>query len=229
LKQKNCVIYYIILSGIISIFLFFINYFSISSNKIDYYEKIVISIIFIIICIIGSSLSFKPRWYKRIKKTSSIDDIKIKKISREGHHPSCEKFKNHVIMINNKTYCSGCLGLAIGAFLSIILILFYNIINTKNMEIYNYFIFIGLIMVFFSFFESMLYNRNPLMHLISNIILINGFLFIVISTLENSDNLIFGLISIFVIFIFLETRIQISLLNHRNICINCQNDCKINY
>ena len=50
---------------------------------------------------------------------------------------------------------------------------------------------------------------------------------IIISTLENTGDLIFGLIAILASFLFLETRIQISLLKHINICNKCIKDCKM--
>ena len=227
MNQKNIVIFYIFLSFLMTLFLLFMNFFSNSESIIKNFDKLIFSLIFIIICIIGFSVSIKPRWYKKIIKKSNNKKNDNNKIRREGHHATCDSFRNHILIINNKKYCSGCIGLGIGALFSIILIIIYIFYNIRYDNFYNYIFICGLIFIYSSFFESILYKRNSKIHLLSNVFLIIGFNFIIISTLENSGDLIYGFICIIASFLFLNTRIQISILNHRNICYKCIGDCKI--
>ena len=229
MNQKNIVIYYIFLSLFVFLLLILINYFYISSNYVFEIDRIIIAILFIVISGFGFSIAIRPKWYKKkIKQDIKKFEINNYKRNREGHHPNCEKFQKHVILIKNKKYCSGCIGLALGTLFSIFLMIYYLII-VENQPMINYqnIFFLGFIFIFFSFFESIIHKKNPIIHIISNILLIIGFLLIIISTLENSGDLIYGFVSILASFLFLETRIQLSLFNHTETCFKCNELCKM--
>ena len=232
MNQKRIVIYYLSLSSIFFLLLILLNFLPSSSNIAKESDRIIIAFIFIIICIFGFSLSFYPRWYNKIiknnNKSFTKNKVDNKKRNREGHHPNCVQFENHVIKIKHRNYCTGCLGLGIGSLISIFLIFNYLIfINSQSLFLFKYIFFLGFLIIYLSFFESILYNKFLIIHIFSNILLIIGFLLIIISTLENSGDLIYGIISIFASFLFLETRIQVSLLNHVNICFKCKDKCKM--
>lgn len=229
MNQKNIVIYYIFLSLFVFTLLILINNFYISSNYVSEIDRIIIALLFILISSFGFSIAIRPKWYKKKnKKDIKKFEINNDKRNREGHHPSCEKFQKHVILIKNKKYCSGCVGLALGALFSIFLMIYYLIIIENQSRInYQNIFFLGFIFIFFSFFESIIHKKNPIIHILSNILLITGFLLIIISTLENSGNLIYGLISILASFLFLETRIQLSIFNHTKTCFKCYEVCKM--
>ena len=232
MKQKRIVNYYILISSIFILMLIILNIFSFNSDIIiEKLYRIYITLIFIILCIFGFSLSIYPRWYYKIIKKNKKKFFNTKldnnKIKREGHHPKCSKFRNHVIKIKKKIICTGCLGLGIGSLISIFLIIYYfTSYNSEYSILYLYSFFLGLIIITISFIESFI-NNNPFFHVLSNIFLIIGFMLIIISTLENSGDIIYGLIAILASFLFLETRIQISLLKHMNICNQCIKNCKM--
>ncbi len=232
MNQKILVIYYLLISLILFFLLIILNFFNPIINKTNEIDRIIVVIFFILICILGFSLSFFPRWYKKIIKNKkkylikSKSDKKIRK--REGHHPNCIKFKNHIIKIEDKNFCSGCFGLGIGSIISIVIIIYYLIFNNNQyLAIYQYSFFLGVLIIILSYIESILNNKKSIIHILSNIFLIIGFFLIIISTLENSGSLVYGLISIISSFLFLETRIQISMLNHINICSECNEQCKM--
>jgi len=208
-----------------------INLFSPIKNINKELYRLYIALIFIIICFFGFTLSFYPRWYNTIiknnKKININDNLNNKKRKREGHHPDCIKFRNHVIKIKKKKYCAGCLGLGIGSLISIFLIIYYvTLYNSGYSIIFQYYFFLGLLIIILSYFELFI-NNNPFLHFLSNIFFIIGFLMIIFGTLENTSDLIYVLIAILGSFLFLETRIQISLLKHINICNKCINNCKM--
>jgi hypothetical protein len=212
--------------------LIIINFFKPSTNIVKEIDRIIIFLIFILISIFGVSLSFYPRWYKNIvtiKNNKIIKSDSNNKIrNREGHHPNCSKFKNHIIKIKGRKYCAGCFGLGVGSLISIFLLIVYIIIEKNQyLLLYQYSFCIGLLIIILSYIESLINNKKSIIHILSNIFLIIGFLLLSISTLENSNNLIYGLIGILASFLFLETRIQISMLHHINICSNCIEQCKM--
>lgn len=231
MNQKKLVIYYILISSIFIFLLFILNLYSSRESINTEINRYYLTVIFVLICFFGFSLSFYPRWYHNIilnkKKSTIITEIDNKNRIKEGHHPSCIKFKNHVIKIKNKKYCAGCFGLGTGSLISIFLITYYLLFNNDEYSIlYQYYFFLGLLFVILSFFEIFI-NKNSILHILSNILLIIGFLIITISTLENTNNLIYGLIAILGSFLFLETRIQISIFKHINICDKCIEKCKM--
>jgi len=123
LKQTKTILYYIILSSVAAFLLILLTYFGSSKTTIGIFDRLLISIIFIISCLFGISLAIYPHWYNKIRKSQYNNKNKkqfIKTIiKRKGHHPNCIKFQNHILKIKHKSYCTGCLGLTIGSLISI--------------------------------------------------------------------------------------------------------------
>ena len=129
MKHDYYVFQYIILSLIAALLLLLIASLNFSKNIIETNDRIFVSGLFIISCLIGISLAFYPGWIRKSIK-ERILGTKRKNIQkparkREGHHPNCERFKNHTIKIKKNVYCAGCLGLVVGCVISIILTFFY--------------------------------------------------------------------------------------------------------
>ncbi|MFE3846240.1 hypothetical protein ACFL1L_05235, partial [Thermoplasmatota archaeon] len=148
MNQKRIVIYYLFISSIFFLLLILLNFLPSSSNITKEIDRIIITFIFIIICILGFSLSFYPRWYNKIiknnNKSFTINKLDNKKRNREGHHPNCVQFEKHVIKIKHRNYCTGCLGLGLGSLISIFLIFNYLIfINSQSLILFKYTFFLG--------------------------------------------------------------------------------------
>ncbi len=233
MKKSSTIFVYILLS-IAAAFLLLI--LTISSNfnikTIGIFDRLIVSSFFIISCLIGISLTIHPGWIRRSLKGiyNNSNNQNIKKIARkrEGHHPNCDKFKNHIFRFKSRVYCTGCLGLAIGCIISIFLIIFYIPLIVKiSPEIYFYLIIIGMIIIGFVFIEIISNKRNILIHIISNSFLIISFLIIIIGITEITGNKIYGIISILFSFLWLDTRIQLSNWHHSKICSKCCKPCKM--
>ena len=130
-KKRQLELYFILsISALILILL--IGFFS-QSKTPTFFDKIIVGLIFILSLLFAISISIKPGWYKKQKKKKSNEFI--------GHHPNCDEFSNHKIIIKNKTCCAGCLGLLIGSIVNIILIIFYIIndyVLLDNIIMYYY-------------------------------------------------------------------------------------------
>jgi len=232
LKQKKNVYYYLTLSIVAGFFILIISLFESSDNNLfGFYDKFFVVILFIVICLFGISLAFYPRWHKRFKtdkKVESSDKQDKKTIRhRKGHHPDCDQFKKHILKIKNKTICAGCTGLALGSIISIILICIYLFFTINYLVFFRLILILGLIFVFQIYLEIMLLKRNAIIHTLSNVLHVIGFLLIIISIFETTGSIIYALIAILFSFLFFNTRVQLSCYNHSLICKKCEKDCKM--
>jgi hypothetical protein len=232
LKPKNNVLYHLSLSFFAAVLILILAFYGSSDNiSISFYDRMLVVGFFIIICIFGISLSFFPGWYKRFikNKDHGSKNKKFQKMSRrrKGHHPDCDSFISHVLKFNSKTYCAGCFGLAIGLVLSIFLGIIYLFYIDKILINFNYLIFVGLILIFLGFLETIKPIKNAIIHIIANVFLIIGFFLIVVGMFETTDNMVYMVISVIFSFLFLDTRVQISSFNHNIICRNCKEKCKM--
>lgn len=229
--KKNYVFYYLILSIAAALLTILITLFiPFNINTVGWYDKLFLSVIIIIGCLYGCTLAFHPSWLKKYKKTKEPTKInqKTTKRKREGHHPDCKKFENHTILINEKKICTGCLGLSLGCITAIILVIIYlNFDIIWSSVILHFFIFVGLVMIFLSYIETILPRKNKVFHIISNITLVLGFLLVTIGIFQITGNKIYGLIGIILSVLWLDTRIQLSNWRHSLICSTCIEKCKM--
>jgi hypothetical protein len=193
-------------------------------------DKIIVGSVFIIICIIGITLAFWPGWIgdiflkdqTQVGHQNSVD--KNRKI--KGHHLDCDNFNGHRFAINNKILCAGCIGLAGGSALAIFLMILYLIIPFHLSQlIYQILILIGFTFIGLNYIEVVIIKRNPKVHLGINTLLPVSFFFITIAVLELTGELAPGLIVIIILFLWLDTRIQLSKWHHDYICEICNEKC----
>ena len=233
MKQKTNVIYYLILSITAAVLLLTLAFFNSSNTaSVDIYDKLFVGGVFITICLFGISLAIYPGWFKRFtkqeKQNPNRKQTQKTARKRKGHHPDCDQFQNHTIRINNKMFCAGCLGLSIGAILSIFLMILYIVIGGElSFTTFYFFMFLGLIIIGLVYIEIMLPIRHTIIHVISNAFLVISFLLIVVCIFEITGNKIYGAVSILLSFLWLDTRIQLSYWQHSLICNNCTEQCKM--
>ncbi|NYT12735.1 MAG: hypothetical protein GKC03_09370 [Methanomassiliicoccales archaeon] len=222
--------YFVLLSFIGGICVVIIGWMgSFQAEAVDSWGKLLVGAPFILSCIIGISLAFRPSWIGRMFKSNKNLKGEERKVLRRvrGHHPDCDRFEGHVVRIDDKTVCTGCLGLAVGAVISIILMIAYMIIPLEFFSPSLYLLLtVGLAMVALSLFEAA-FTRNRFIHILLNILLILGFFLTVMSVFQLSGKPIYSWVVIIISFLWLETRIQIANWRHDRICSSCSEDCKI--
>ena len=193
MKIINDMIYFVFLSIVAFILLIIISFYGyLEDVNVDFYDRILILGLFYSICIFGITLAFYPRWYKKFLsfKDNEINNVKVNKIKKKliGHHPDCDKFRNHIIRIKNKYYCAGCLGLAIGSVSSIIFGFIYLIFHDFFLFSYYIYILIGILFIVITYIEILFPMRNSYFHVALNTFFIIGFLLITLGILELSGN-----------------------------------------
>lgn len=202
---------------------------SFQAEAVDSWGKLLVGAPFIMSCLVGISLAFRPSWIGRRLKGRESSPVEGTETSRRirGHHPDCDRFEGHVVTIDEKTVCTGCLGLAVGAIISIFLMLAYMIAPWEFSSFSLYLLLItGLTIVALSLFEAA-FTKTRFIHVLMNVILILGFFLTAMSVFQLSGKPIYGWVVIIISFLWLETRIQIANWRHDRICSSCSEECKI--
>ncbi len=193
-------------------------------------EKMVVAGVFIVICVFGLSFSLRPNWVRLFisKKENTVKNhSEALQRSFRGHHPDCKTFENHRVISLNKTWCAGCLGLLIGCLLSIILMTLFVVVPYPPPTISRLLLFFGLFVIALVYLEIIKGSRHSIIHVLSNGILVLSFFFITTSIVELSGKVEYGLYTILLCILWLDTRIQLSRWHHTRFCSSCPEPCKI--
>ena len=193
-----------------------------NQNVIHMSTKLVVGGAFIISCMLGIYAAVKPDWYP---KGGDGQQSQIKMI---GHHPDCEEFNNHVIKIKNTILCPGCYGLAFGSVISILLMSCYIVFPIEIQQIHLYvLVILGMFLIVLNYVEITIPARIAYFHLISNIFLVISFFLIILGILHLTGNMIYGLLAVLISYLWLDTRVQLSVWRHSQVCQNCNESCKV--
>lgn len=186
-------------------------------------EKSYTSLLFIIICLLGMLAVIFPSSCRRIVGNNKDKNFQH---NNKGHHPTCGKFKAHILIFRGKYFCAGCAGLFLGAFTAIIIVIMANFSQIMGDTFYLY---IGVLSILLSFIcLFFLKIENGLLKLLSNYFFVLGsaFLFLIVF----SDLYISSYLLVLII-IWILTRISISAENHRMKCAECEGfeDCEYHF
>ena len=193
-------------------------------------EKVEIAGIFIICCVFGISFTIKPNWVRHcapeLKNQKKNIQSNGERLFR-GHHPDCSPFQYHTIQINGTTICAGCLGLTIGLFGAIISMIVYTITDIQQTKILSFLLLLlGLIFVLLVYIEIFYRSGSPILHVFLNSLMPLGFSLITIAVVGFTGEPLYGLFSILLCFLWLDTRIHLSKWRHKSICALCPESCK---
>jgi len=202
-----------------------------SANEVAPSARATVGGAFIASCLLGISLALRPGWLKRVTSqvghgpSTAVADGTRKR--RHGHHPDCEHFKGHTIRIGGKVLCGGCSGLTIGSAASIAGSAFYVAFSlNESRTVLLLILGGGLFIVALCLVEIRIPSREAFVHVLINIFLVVGFLFVVLAVLELTGSAVFGLAGVLLSFLWLDTRIQLSGARHSEICGECPEACK---
>lgn len=202
-----------------------------SSTKISLNEKIIVSGVFIVSCCVGITLALNPGWIHKLSKKEILTIITISdhpKRSFYGHHPDCERFQNDRIIVRNKTWCAGCLGLSIGSLVSILFMVIYTFASFQQPRFtFLILLLFGLVLIALIFVETVSRKNQPVTHLLLNAMLVPSFFLITISVTELTGKPVFGVFTIILCVLWLDTRIILSKWRHRRTCNSCPESCKM--
>ncbi|MFA5771638.1 MAG: hypothetical protein WC974_02785 [Thermoplasmata archaeon] len=201
-----------------------------SENNIRDFERIVFAAIFILCCALAVSFAIKPNWLKRLTHHGDnvLNETTAHKITRmrRGHHPDCKGFEAHIVRIKNRIICSGCLGLASGSVISIVLVLVsLNVLDVMPAYFLYIMIILGFVFIAANYIEIKFLERKAYVHIILSALLPISFCLVSRGLLELTGSIFFGFVGLLISFLWLDTRIQLSLWHHESICKNCKEKC----
>lgn len=156
--------------------------------------------------------------------TSTIFGLKI----THGHHPTCEGFTAHEFQIGKKTFCTACMGLLLGALITLFGVAAYffrgwNIGQNISLLLISGVLSVGLGLSQYMFFDI----RWRLIRFLLNAFFIFGTFLVLagIDAVANSSVLDFFVIFLCVFWLF--TRILLSKNIHDKICQTCSLKCEV--
>jgi len=200
------------------------------------WRKPVIGSIFGSICILGSLAALFPKecsgtlHFRKeeapVNKYSCSQESDLAsyrvRFAVRGHHPDCGNFSAHVFRISNRTFCTSCTGLLLGALISLVANILYFSNGWQIGQESLPMAYFGILGVSFGLLQFPLFKnrKSPLRFLLNSFFVLGAFLILVgIDTLVHSVALDLFLILLIVFWIF--TRISLSQWDHKRICYPC--------
>jgi len=165
----------------------------------------------------GKKYSFQEKWVTY--STSLVLGFRIV----HGHHPFCDNFSFHEFRIKDKTFCTSCTGLLLGALISLFGAFIYF---SSNLYIPSFFISIGLLAVALGLLLPLLNLKGTILRLSLNAFFIFGVFLILIGIDTLAQSVFIDLLLILFSIFWLFTRISLSQWNHQKICDECGNKCE---
>jgi len=204
------------------------------------WRRPIISSTYALICILGAIAVFFPKRCSRVirpkkwattmsYKTPQLDETRTTTFFgfklTHGHHPKCEGFSNHEFQIGKKTYCAGCMGLLIGASISLVTVSAYFFSQVQLDKEAIPLIGFGFITVLVGLLIPIFIAGRSAIRLATNAFLILGMSSILVAADTLLHNIQIDLYLIALDILWLTTRISLSQLNHERICANCTQEC----
>ena len=183
--------------------------------------------LFSALCILGSSATLFPHICLRSdRRPEELDPSRISNLFGirvvHGHHPRCGEFQGHELLVNDKTFCAGCIGLLLGASTALIL---------STLHFFSGFTypwatsFVGLGCVVLGLLHIPLLRTSILiLRTAFNLALVAGFALLLVGV-DEIGSLELDLIAIGLCVFWMFTRIQLSSWDHERICRGCGYRC----
>ena len=185
-------------------------------------------------CALGISMALRPNWRKRwfgdegtIDGGSDDANEPLPGPRRRGHHPECETYASHTLTWRGKVRCAGCTGLAIGAFLVIVLgIVYVRVPTSITWAAGPALVLAGVSLVALDLFAAWAGGIDPRANMTLNCLMVLGFAFVSIGLLEATGEWTWGLVGVVFSVLWMDTRIQLSRWYHAAVCTVCPEGCK---
>jgi len=232
LKPRNRPVYFVFLSAVAGILLLVVFLLSQESESISTSsDRNLVSGAFLASCLLCLSMTVSPNWITRAlgrpSKTRSRGELGDSARGFRGHHPDCVKFDNHRLTVGHRNLCSGCFGLTVGALASVALVVPYVISVDALKGNFSLALLIGgFCAVSFAFTEASVKRRVGAAHLMANALMIVGFLSLVVA-MTSVGGAVPGLLAVAFSYLWIDTRIELSLWRHSKVCSECPQTCKM--
>jgi len=207
----------------------FVNLAPTTQNEVSW-RKPLVGTVFSIVCVLGilagafPSKCSKMFHFRKIKQEGFAHESagSLEKYAFRGHHPNCGNFGAHVFRVGNRVFCAGCVGLILGAVLSLLGVTLYFFANLPIWLNHCLVFWIGLIGVSCGLLQYHLFNwGKSSIHLSVNTFFIFGMFLLLVRVDAVTQNVIVDFYLIALSIFWLYTRILLSQLDHKEICDAC--------
>lgn len=194
------------------------------------WRKPFVGAIFSLVCFLGIVAGLFPskcssifHFRRSTQKSVSFDTEKSMGASTlRGHHPSCVEFRAHVFRMGSKVLCAGCIGLILGALLSIVVVITYFFLD-QALSLDSLWIFsVGFLGVSCGLlqYHGLNLHRSSI-HLFINVFFVFGvsLLLVGVDAIAQSINADFYVVGLSLFWLY--TRILLSQTDHQKICFDC--------
>jgi hypothetical protein len=245
-QSKNQFLHFLIFVSFCSLFLIMVIAFLSPQihNELPLRKSLVGSI-FSIISVLGMSAAFFPHpcskvFYARQGEAHTMEDFTFKETSfkkssyifgirlTHGHHPLCSPYRNHEFHLGERTFCRACMGLFIGALLSVLGAIYFLVLQHPVDIPDVLLIMVGAVGVGSGLLRYIIVNAyQGGLRFTFNAILILGMFLLLIGVDTRTQNLTLScfLISLCIFWVF--TRIFLSNATHEEICYKCTVGCDV--
>ncbi len=138
-----------------------------------------------------------------------------------GHHPTCGNFSTHIFHLGGKAYCAGCVGMAVGAVISLLGIFTYLYAGLHVMGAGVAVFWLGFTGVTSGLLHNMFGLKSGLPRVFLNIMFVLGAFLLLIGIDVVKGNLTIELYLLTLIVYWIVTRTVLSRWEHRKICRAC--------
>lgn len=206
-----------------------------------YSRKPLVGTTFTIVCILGIIAAVTPskcsemvHFKRRGQKESGIKESANQQkeiLTFRGHHPDCKSFGAHTFRMGNRTFCAGCVGLALGAILSLFGSAMYFFLNLSLMSDYFVALWVGFLGVSCGLLQYHLFNwGKSSIHLSINIFFVFSVFLLLMGVDGITQSVMVDSYLIALSLFWIYTRILLSQFDHRRICAACQiEECKFRW
>jgi hypothetical protein len=227
MNYKEVVLVYVVLSSAAGMILATTVYISTNDQVLSSFDRLVICSALTASCVVGIISSTKLVNFRRSSGLRPIgDNDSGHPRHRIGHHPDCQRFRDHTMVIGDRIRCSGCLGLGLGCLIGLLLIVSYLAEPNSVIGQGAALVAIGLVLVLTNLVETAHHSQSPVWHMMANALLPIGFVLVTVGAAESTGKVAVGLLAVVISFLWLETRIHISDWKHAEICRKCDLECR---
>ncbi len=154
--------------------------------------------------------------------TSSIAGVTL----THGHHPLCERYRQHEFLSGGKSLCAACMGLFAGALVSVIAASYVFVLQRPLDLPYGFASAVGALGVVIGIVSyAMTDVQGPTRRFFVNALMIVGMLLALIGADGSAQSLALNLLLICGFVLALSTRILLSQDRHERMCRTCEQAC----
>jgi hypothetical protein len=196
-----------------------------------FWRKPLIGTVFSIICVLGILAGVAPSkcsalfHFKSANTEQSMQrdlDLPNEPLALKGHHPNCGQFCAHTFQVGSRVFCAGCVGLILGAIVSLFGVITYFFANLTFSTDYRFVFVIGFVGVSCGLLQYHLFNwGRSSVHLLVNTFFVFGVFLLLVGVDGMTTSLIADSYLIALSIFWLYTRITLSQIDHANICTGC--------